>query len=218
MLIGSRGLVLALIVAGGCHASAHPVLLDPSDAHWQRPAPERFRARFETTKGVFVVEMERALAPLGVDHFYALATAGYFDDARFHRVVPNFIVQFGIAGDPAVTATWKDRAIGDDSVRTSNVRGTIAYAMTGPNTRTTQLYISLVDNTRLDAQGFAPLGRVVEGMDVVDRIYSGYGESSGGGVRAGKQQRLILEGNGYLDREFPKLDRLIRVKVSTVER
>src|SRR3954471_12036103 len=130
--------------------AARAALLDPQNAHWTRHAPDRFRARFETTKGVFVVEMERALAPLGVDRFHALATAGFFDDARFHRVVPNFIVQFGIPGDPAVTAVWKDRAIMDDSARASNLRGTIAYAMTGPNTRTTQLFVSLVDNSRLD--------------------------------------------------------------------
>jgi homoserine O-acetyltransferase len=140
--------------------------------------------------------------------------AGYFDDSRFFRVVPGFIAQFGIPGDPAVTQVWKDRAIEDDSVRTSNVRGTIAYAMNGPNTRTTQLFVSLADNSRLDAQGFSPLGRVVEGMDVVDRLYGGYGENAGGGIRRGQQGRMMAEGNAHLDRDYPRLDRLIRASVT----
>jgi len=108
---------------------------------------------------------------------------------------------------------WKDRAMPDDSVGAPNVRGTISYAMTGPNTRTTQLFISLVDNTRLDAQGFSPLGKVVSGMDVVDKIYSGYGESAGGGMRAGKQDRMLNEGNAHLDRDFPKLTRIVRARI-----
>ena len=112
-----------------------------------------------------------------------------------------------------IAQVWKDRAIADDSVRTSNVRGTIAFAMTGPNTRTTQLFVSLVDNGRLDAQGFSPLGSVVEGMDVVDRLYGGYGENAGGGMRAGKQARMMAEGNAHLDRDYPKLDRIRRAYI-----
>jgi cyclophilin family peptidyl-prolyl cis-trans isomerase len=127
--------------------------------------------------------------------------------------VPTFIAQFGIPGDPAIAGVWRDRAFADDSVRQSNVRGTIAFAMTGPNTRTTQLYISLVNNTRLDAQGFAPIGRVIAGMSVVDSLYSGYGENSGGGVRAGRQTPLFSGGNAYVDRAYPRLDRLIRVTI-----
>ena len=189
------------------------VLLQPTDRHWSQPAPQHFRVVVETTKGTFVLAIDRALAPRGVDRFHQLVTAGYFDDSRFFRVVPGFIAQFGIAGDPAIAQVWKDRAIMDDSVRTSNVRGTIAFAMTGPDTRTTQLFVSLVDNSRLDAQGFSPLGSVVEGMDVVDRLYGGYGENAGGGMRAGKQARMMVEGNAHLDRDYPKLDRIRRAYV-----
>lgn len=189
------------------------MLLDPSSPFWATPAPRAFDARVETTKGTFVLAIEREWAPRGADRFYNLARAGFFDDSRFSRVVPRFIAQFGIPGDPAVGAVWQNRTFLDDSVTHSNVRGTIAFAMTGPNTRTTQLYISLVDNTRLDGQGFSPIGRVVEGMAVVDSLYSGYGESSGGGVRAGKQAAVFSGGAAYLDREYPKLDRLVRITI-----
>lgn len=189
------------------------LLLEPDAPFWAQPAPPRFLAGIETTRGRFTVEVERALAPRGADRFYRLVEAGYFDDSRFSRVVPGFIAQFGIPGDPAITRVWRNRAIDDDSVRTSNVRGTITYAMTGPNTRTTQLFISLVDNSRLDTQGFAPIGRVVAGMEVVDGLYGGYGESSGGGMRAGKQGRVLEEGNAYLDRDFPMLDHLVRAYI-----
>jgi cyclophilin family peptidyl-prolyl cis-trans isomerase len=188
-------------------------LMQPEHAHWRRPAPERFTVAIETTKGTFVLALERALAPKGVDRFHQLVSAGFFDDSRFYRIVPGFIAQFGLPGDPTVTPLWKDRAIEDDSVRASNVRGTIAFAMNGPNTRTTQLFISLADNSRLDAQGFSPLGRVVDGMDVVDRLYGGYGENAGGGIRAGRQGRMMSEGNAHLDRDYPQLDRLIRATV-----
>lgn len=177
-------------------------------------APDRFFAHVETTKGTFVLEIDRDWAPRGADRFYELARAGYFDDSRFSRVVPNFIVQFGIAGDSATNARWSSATIPDDPVTHSNTVGTIAFAMRGPNDRTTQLFISTVDNSRLDAQGFAPIGRVVSGMDVVNAIYSGYGESSGGGVRAGKQAPLLNGGNAYVDREFPRLDKLIRIRIS----
>ena len=199
--------------AAASGAERRALLLEPGDAYWREPAPARFQVEMETSEGEFVLDIERALAPRGVDRFYRLVRAGYFDDSRFFRVVPAFIAQFGIPGDPAVTRVWKDRAMPDDSVRATNVRGTIAYAMTGPNTRTTQLFISLVDNTRLDAQGFSPLGKVVSGMDVVDRIYSGYGESAGGGMRAGKQDRMLNEGNAHLDRDFPKLTRIVRARI-----
>jgi cyclophilin family peptidyl-prolyl cis-trans isomerase len=194
-------------------AEARSALLDPSSSFWTTNAPRAFDARIETSKGTFTLSIERDWAPRGADRFYNLARAGFFDDSRFFRVVPHFIAQFGIPANPAVGAAWQNRAFADDSVMHSNVRGTIAFAMTGPNTRTTQLYISLVDNARLDAQGFAPIGRVVEGMAVVDSLYSGYGENSGGGVRAGKQAALFSGGSAYLDREYPKLDRLIRVMV-----
>lgn len=219
-----RRLTLALAagaLALGCQrtpvldapAPQRRLLLTPDDPFWQRAAPARYRVSVETTKGTFVIEVDRALAPRGADRFHALVQAGYFDDSRFFRIVPGFIAQFGIAGEPAVSQVWKDRTIPDDSVRASNARGTIAYAMTGPNTRTTQLFISLVDNSRLDAQGFAPIGRVISGMAVVDSLYGAYGESAGGGMRAGNQGRMFAEGNAHLDREFPKLDRLVKASV-----
>jgi homoserine O-acetyltransferase len=166
--------------------------------------------RFETSQGPFVVEVHREWAPQGVDRFYGLVAAGFFDDSRFFRVVSGFIAQFGIPGDPRVTAAWKGRTIPDDPVRQSNTRGTLAYAMTGPGTRSTQIYVNLADNARLDAQGFAPIGRVTSGLEVVDRLYSGYGETAGGGMRGGKQGPMLAGGNAYLDANFPKLDRVLR--------
>jgi cyclophilin family peptidyl-prolyl cis-trans isomerase len=186
---------------------------DSSTFWWRRQAPDSFRVRVETSRGVFVLAITRALAPRGVDRFQQLVRAGFFDDSRFSRVVPGFIAQFGIPGRPETLATWPAPSFPDDSVRASNVRGAIAFAMTGPDTRTHQLFISLVDNSRLDAQGFAPIGRVIEGMDVVDALYGGYGETSGGGMRAGRQQRVFAEGNRYLDSDFPLLDRLLRARV-----
>jgi len=167
---------------------------------FQVHAPATFNVAFDTTKGPVVVEVHRDWAPIGADHFYELVKAGYFDGCRFFRVVPNFIVQFGIAGDPAVTRKWKEQNLTDDPVLRHNVRGTLVYATAGPNTRTTQLFINLVDNTRsLDGQGFAPFGAVTSGMEAVDAIYPGYGEAP--------QQPLIeSQGNAYLQPQFPKLD------------
>jgi peptidyl-prolyl cis-trans isomerase A (cyclophilin A) len=200
----TSGTLLAITAAGtACHVK-------PSGA--ARPS-EIFRVRIETSKGAFVLEVNRAWAPRGADRFLELVRARFFDDSRFFRVREKYIAQFGIAGDPAVTRAWKDRYIPDDSVRTSNVRGTFAFAMTGPNLRNTQIYINLVDNKQLDAQGFSPIGRVVEGMEVVDRIYSGYGEDAGGGLRLGKQDRMLNQGNRHLDADFPRLDRLIHATV-----
>jgi cyclophilin family peptidyl-prolyl cis-trans isomerase len=165
-----------------------------------------------------VIEATRAWAPRGVDRFYHLVRSGFFDDSRFYRVRAGFIAQFGIPGDPAVAGVWKDQTIPDDPALQSNRRGFVAYAMTGPNTRTTQLFISLADNTRLDAEGFAPIGRVVEGMDVVDQLYAGYDEAAGGGMRGGRQGRMFAEGNAHLDRDFPRLDRLIRATMEPAPR
>lgn len=176
-------------------------------------APQVFQVRVETTQGAFVVEAHPEWAPHGVDRFRELVSAGYFDDSRFFRVVAGFIAQFGIAGDPKVTAAWKERTIPDDPVRQSNLRGTLAYAMTGPGTRSTQIYVNLADNARLDAQGFAPIGRVISGMDVVDRLYAGYGEGAGGGMRGGQQGKMLAGGNAYLDASFPRLDRLVRARI-----
>lgn len=191
------------------------ILLDPAHPAWLTEAPDTFLATVETSRGDFTIEVVRAWAPIGADRFYNLARHGYYDDARMHRVVPGFITQWGVAGDPEITAVWYDRGMPDDSVVASNVRGSIAFAFTDPGTRSTQVYINMVDNTRLDSTGFAPFGRVISGMgSVVDSIYSGYGEDSGGGVRRGNQAALVEGGNEYLDAEYPELDRIIRVLVS----
>jgi homoserine O-acetyltransferase len=211
-------LVTAILLACAAEAGAQTppdILLSPQDARWNEPAPEAFRAAFETTRGRFVIDVQRAWSPHGADRFYNLVRHGFYDGIRFNRVIAGFIAQWGVSGYPEVTRTWKTRAIPDDPVRQSNVRGTIAFAMTGPDTRTTQVYISLADNSRLDAQGFSPFGRVVEGMDVVDQLYSGYGENAGGGVRAGNQGPIEEGGNAWLDREFPLLDHIIRARIVT---
>ena len=178
-------------------------LLDPPHATEQ--APDRFRVRFETTKGPFVIEVTRAWAPRGADRFYNLVRVGYYDDVAFFRVIENFMVQFGIHGDPAVNAAWRQARIPDDPVTQSNKRGMVTYAMAGPDTRTTQLFINFRDNAGLDGQGFSPFGRVVEGLSVVDSLYSGYGEGAPSGVGP-EQGRAQGEGNAYLKSRFPKLD------------
>lgn len=210
---------LIVLVGAAGHAPAQTAaerdraLHDPASAFWKQHAPDVYRAKFETTKGSFTLEVTRALSPLGADRFYNLIRAGYYDDSRFTRVVPHFIVQFGVPKDSVLARLWYTNTFPDDSVKTSNVRGTFAFSMRGPNDRTTQIYISLVDNSRNDPQGFSPLGRVVEGMSVVDSLYNGYGETSGGGVRAGKQGPLLSGGNAFVDREYPKLDHLIRATI-----
>lgn len=210
---------IALVACSGEEAPSgeglqRTILLDPTHSEWSVAAPDTFLATFQTSRGPFVIEVIRAWAPIGADRFYNLIRHGYYDDARFHRAIPGFITQWGVAGDPDVTAIWYDRGMPDDPGVTSNERGTVAFAFTEPGTRSTQVYISMADNSRLDAQGFAPFGHVVEGMEsVVDSLYSGYGETSGGGVRQGEQHHLVDEGNEYLDSSFPLLDRLLRVTI-----
>jgi cyclophilin family peptidyl-prolyl cis-trans isomerase len=180
----------------------------------ENAAPAISRVRLDTTKGRIVIEVQRDWAPHGADRFYELVTAGYFDDNRFFRVVKGQWAQFGINGDPAVSKRWRTQTIPDDPRKQSNVRGMVAFAFAEPNARTTQVYIALKDlSDPQDAQGFAPFGRVAEGMDVADALNSEYGESSGSGIRAGKQQPLFDGGNPYLDREFPRLDRLLHAVV-----
>lgn len=188
-------------------------LLNPAHETWTKHAPKESLIRIETSKGFFVVALHRAWSPLGVDRFYNLVRLGYFDNSRFYRVRENFITQFGIAGNPKVAQAWENETIADDPVNKSNLRGFISFAMTAPNTRTTQLFINLKDNDQLDGQGFSPLGFVIEGMEVVDAIYNGYDETSGGGMRGGKQQKLFELGNAYLDKEFPNLDKLIKAEI-----
>lgn len=176
--------------------------------------PAVFRVRFTTSQGGFTVEVHRDWAPHAAERFHELVTAGYFDDSRFFRVVPGYIAQFGIAGDPKVAARWRNRKIPADPEHGANTRGTVAFAMVTPDARTTQVYINLADNRkRIDGQGFAIFGTVTAGMDVVDRLYSGYGENSGGGMRAGRQEKLFEGGNARLDAAFPRLDRIFRARV-----
>lgn len=179
-------------------------------------APEVFRARFETSAGTFVVEARRVWAPRGVDRFHELVESGFYDGARFFRVIEGFVAQFGIAGDPEAHAEWRDRPIPDDPVVESNVRGTVTFASAGPDTRTTQLFVNLADNTALDDMGFAPIGEVVEGMDVVDALHAGYGEGAPRG-RGPDQGRIVAEGNAYLEREFPDLDHVVTAGIVEAE-
>lgn len=193
--------------------------LNPSSAEFTKSAPAVSRLRFETSKGVFVLELVRAQGPIGADRLYNLARLGYYDDTRFHRVRDQYIVQFGLHGNPAVNEAWKDRYLADDPPLSRNLRGTFAFAMKGvKDTRSTQIYVNLVDTPRNDAEAFTMLGTVIEGMAVLDSLYSGYGENSGAGVRQGKQGPLAAGGNAYMDREFPLLDRIRRVTVSTTKR
>lgn len=188
-------------------------LLNASNAEWEKNAPPISWINVKTTKGEFTIELHRDWAPRGVDRFYNLVRLGFYDDSRFYRVRKDFIVQFGIAGKPSIAQTWENVELTDDPVKESNKRGFISFAMTGPDTRTTQVYINLKDNEQLDAQGFAPIGYVKEGMEVVDAIYSEYDEAAGGGMRGGRQQKLFELGNAYLDKEFPNLDHLIEAEI-----
>ena len=170
-------------------------------------SPDSFRVLFETSRGNFTIEIKRSLAPIGVDRFYELVQNGYFTDVRFFRVVPGFIAQFGMHGDPKTNATWMSSTLMDDPVAESNKRGTIVYATTPrPNTRSNQFFINFGDNAMLDAQGFAPFGHVVEGMAVVDAINAEYGESP-------DQPRIEAQGNAYLSDAFPRLDYIKSAKV-----
>ena len=176
--------------------------------------PDAFDVRLETSKGPIVIEVHREWAPLGAARFHDLVRGHYYDDARVFRVVAGRWAQFGIHGDPRLSARWRRRTIPDDPPRVSNARGTVAFAFAVPHGRTTQVFINLADNTSLDAQGFAPFGRVTQGMEVADALESTYGETAGGGIRAGHQEPLFAGGNAYLDREFPRLDRILRAVIT----
>ena len=178
-------------------------------------APAEFHVQLDTTKGRIVVAVNREWAPRAADRFHQLVTLGYYDDNRFFRVVKGRWAQFGISGDPALAKQWRGATIPDEEagLRQSNLRGTVAFAFAERGGRATQVFVSLRDNRELDPQGFAPFGRVIEGMDVADALESRYGEDAGGGIRGGRQQPIFDGGNAYLDRRFPRLDRIVRARV-----
>jgi len=195
-------------------AAGAPDFHTPASPGFAVQAPDSFRARFETSAGDFVIAVQRRWAPKGADRFYNLTRSGYYDGVRFFRVISGFMVQFGIHGAPAVSAAWREQRIADDRVASTNLRGRVTFATAGPGTRTTQVFINYGNNDRLDGMGFAPFGQVAEGMDVVDRIYAGYGEGAPRG-RGPDQSRIQGEGNTYLTRAFPKMDYIKHASIVT---
>jgi peptidyl-prolyl cis-trans isomerase A (cyclophilin A) len=200
------------LILGQAPALAQANLANP--ASLTERAPATYKVKFDTSKGPFVVEVNRAWAPNGADRFYNLVKSGFYDNVRFFRVISGFMVQFGINGDPKLSSVWRTAAIKDDPVTQSNKRGFITFATAGPDTRTTQVFINFGDNAALDRQGFAPFGRIVSGMDVVDKLYADYGEGAPRG-RGPDQGRLQAEGNAYLSRDFGKMD---YIKKATIEK
>jgi peptidyl-prolyl cis-trans isomerase A (cyclophilin A) len=212
-IIIAAALIVACAPPDSSTAAAPDIALTrPDPAALAAHAPDSFTVVLTTSQGEVEVRIRRAWAPLGADRVHYLASHGFFNGARFFRVLPGFIAQFGMSGIPAVDSAFDKLAFADDSVRTGNKRGTLTFATAGPNTRTTQLFINLADNAQLDATGFAPVGEVVRGMEVVERLYSGYGE----GVPYGSgpdQTRISSEGNRYLRQAFPRLDSIVSVSV-----
>lgn len=183
---------------------AAPDLLKPGTL--KARAPEVYKVKFVTTKGDVIIQVNRVWAPIGSDRFYNLVRSGFYKDASFFRIVPGFVAQFGIPARPDVAAAWDHAYLVDDRVTQSNKRATLTFATAGPNTRTTQIFINYSDNTSLDGQGFAPFGTVIEGMDIVDKFFAGYGESP-------DQSRITAQGKAYLDKSFPNLDRIVSAAV-----
>jgi peptidyl-prolyl cis-trans isomerase A (cyclophilin A) len=213
---GVRGRWIGLLMvtaAAGC-ARSSPLLRPAAE---EGKAPEVFRVRFETSRGPFVVEAQRSWSPAGADRLHYLVRNKFYDETRFFRVVPRFMVQFGINGDPRVSSVWSGRFIRDEQVLHGNERGTVTFATSGPDERSTQLFINYADNRFLDRQGFAPVGRVVEGMEVVDSLFAGYGEGPPRG-RGPDQRRIADEGNEYLKREFPRLDYITTARIVAARR
>jgi peptidyl-prolyl cis-trans isomerase A (cyclophilin A) len=196
---------LAVSLAATAVQTAAPAPAAPPQVTNDR-APDMYRVRLDTNEGPIVIEVTRAWAPNGADRFYNLVKSGYYDEARFFRVLPGFMAQFGIHADPAASAAWRRVPIQDDPVTQSNRRGMVTFATAGPNTRTTQVFINFDDrNAALDRQGFSPFGRVISGMENVEKLFSGYGEGAPNGP--GPDQQLVqLQGNAYLTRAFPNLD------------
>jgi len=212
-----RRTLITLASALALSGFAGPALAQGSlsnPAALREQAPPVYKAKFDTSKGVFVVEVHRDWAPNGADRFYNLVKNGFYDNVRFFRVISGFMVQFGISGDPKVSAPWREARIPDDPVKQSNKRGFITYAMAGPNTRTSQVFINFADNANLDSSGFSPFGRIVSGMDVVDKLNAEYGEGAPRG-RGPDQSRIQMEGNSYLTKDFARLD---FVKKATIEK
>jgi len=212
---------LSWMVLGGLVASVtaclwgRSPLLEPRQKALYAQAPDSFRVGFETSRGRFVVVARRDWAPSGVDRFHYLVANHYYDGVRFFRVIRGFVAQFGINGDPKVTAVWRSLPIADDPVKQSNRRGTLSFASAGKNTRTVQLFINLVDNRRLDTLGkvgFMPIASVVEGMAVVDSLYAGYGEGAPRG-KGPSQDSITRQGNAYLARAFPQLDSVVTARI-----
>lgn len=178
-----------------------------------RMAPAQYTVGFDTTKGSFAVSVDRSWSPNGADRFHELVESGFYDDVAFFRVLDGFVAQFGISGEPETAKRWREAPIKDDPVAHTNARGTLTFATAGPNTRTTQLFINLVDNGRLDSMGFSPFGRVSQGFDVVESLFSGYGEGAPRG-KGPDQGRIQAEGNAYLKEQFPDLDYVITARIT----
>jgi len=205
----------ACLLFYGCSPGTEPKKEDGKTgaALPNQQAPPVFQVKLDTSKGPVVIEVTRDWAPQGADHFYTLVKTGFYDGSRFFRVRPNFVVQFGINGDPKTNRLWAGASLPDDPVKQSNTRGMVTYATAGPNTRTTQIFINLADNRRLDQDGFAPFGKVVSGMETVDSFYSGYGEMAPRGPGPDSEE-IERTGNSYLENKFPRLD---YIKKATVE-
>jgi peptidyl-prolyl cis-trans isomerase A (cyclophilin A) len=199
----AAGLFSIALAPASAQERGKEALMNPAEAN--ETAPDTFQVLFDTTKGEFTIEVTRAWAPNGADRFYNLVRRGYYDDVRFFRVLSGFMAQFGISGDPQLNTIWREARIPDDTVAESNRRGYVSFATSGANTRTTQMFINYGNNSGLDSQGFSPFGRVTDGMDVVDDLYSGYGEGAPSG-RGPSQQLLQTQGNPYLIENFPDLD------------
>ena len=188
---------VAWLMLAGCSGS--------SQSKQAASVPDLFKVNLDTSKGPVVIEVHKDWAPLGAERFYQLVKGGYYDRARFFRVLPGFMAQFGIAADPQTNAKWKEANLQDDPVKQSNTRGMVTFAKAGPNTRTTQMFINTGDNARLDSQGFAPIGKVISGQEAVESLFSGYGEGAPSG-RGPAQQLIEIQGNAYLEKDFPELD------------
>lgn len=190
------------------HGAADSALMHP--ATLKAKAPDVYEVTFTTTKGDFVVQVTRAWAPAGADRFYNLVKHGFYNDMRLFRVVSGFVIQFGLTGNPAINKAWQDANIKDDPVTQSNKAGYLTFATAGKDTRTTQVFINLGDNSRLDSMGFTPFGQVISGMDVIQQLYSGYADTP-----TGHQDEITKQGNAYLDKSFPKLDSIKTAKVTS---